>query len=272
MRRPAAFARGRHRADGLGSVERRHRTAVARELSNEPSPWSGRCGGGSYRRFPADQPAFAGRRIGTGKVAGESSTFVAAPFRVRERATKIFRALLPCQIQIFFPAGTWGNRSSAPPVQRRYLAGAVAERFPGFADIEYPNWRSFLARLSAEAERAGWPGPVVLDELLCLLAADPALTSVLQSWLDRPERRLTLVARRRGVPCAVRPGGHRPATPGCPPPRGSSRCPCRGTAGGARRRRSGAAAGARSRARPAPRPVPRGEPSGPPGSPRRARR
>ena len=81
---------------------------------------------------------------------------------------------------------------SAPPVQRRYLAGAVAERFPGFADVEYPDWRSFLARLSAEAGRIGWPGPFVLDELPYLLAADPTLAGVLQSWLDRPERRLTL--------------------------------------------------------------------------------
>ncbi len=81
---------------------------------------------------------------------------------------------------------------SAPPVQRRYLAGAVAERFPGFADVEYPDWRSFLARLSAEAGRTGWPGPFVLDELPYLLAADPTLAGVLQSWLDRPERRLTL--------------------------------------------------------------------------------
>ena len=81
---------------------------------------------------------------------------------------------------------------SAPPVQRRYLAGAVAERFPGFADVEYPDWRSFLTRLSAEAERAGWPGPVVLDELPYLLAADPTLAGVLQNWLDRPERRPTL--------------------------------------------------------------------------------
>ena len=81
---------------------------------------------------------------------------------------------------------------SAPPVQRRYLAGAVAERFPGFAEVEYPDWRSFLARLSAEAGRIGWPGPFVLDELPYLLAADPTLAGVLQNWLDRPERRLTL--------------------------------------------------------------------------------
>ncbi len=82
---------------------------------------------------------------------------------------------------------------SVPPVQRRYLAEAVAERFPGFADVEYPDWRSFLTRLSADADRAGWQGPWVLDELPYLIDADPTLTGVLQNWLDRPERRLRLV-------------------------------------------------------------------------------
>ena len=82
---------------------------------------------------------------------------------------------------------------SAPPVQRRYLAAAVAERFPGFADVEYPDWRSLLMRLAAEAEQQGWPGPFVLDELPYLLAADPTLAGVLQNWLDRPERRLQVV-------------------------------------------------------------------------------
>ena len=82
---------------------------------------------------------------------------------------------------------------SAPPVQRRYLAEAVAQRFPGFADVEYPDWRSLLTHLSAEAERQGWPGPFVLDELPYLLAADPALAGVLQNWLDRPERLLQVV-------------------------------------------------------------------------------
>lgn len=82
---------------------------------------------------------------------------------------------------------------SAPPVQRRYLAAAVAERFPGFADVEYPDWRSLLARLAHEAERTGWQGPFVLDELPHLIAADPGIAGVLQNWLDRPERRLCTV-------------------------------------------------------------------------------
>ena len=82
---------------------------------------------------------------------------------------------------------------SAPPVQRRYLAAAVAERFPGFADVEYPDWHSFLTRLSSEADRVDWQGPFVLDELPNLMAAEPGIAGVLQNWLDRPERRLCVV-------------------------------------------------------------------------------
>ena len=82
---------------------------------------------------------------------------------------------------------------SAAPIQRRYLAAAVAERFPGFASVEYPDWRSFLDRLRAEAVAAGWPGPFILDELPYLIAADPTFASVLQNWLDRPGPRPSVV-------------------------------------------------------------------------------
>ena len=75
---------------------------------------------------------------------------------------------------------------SAPAVQRRYLARAAAARFPGFAEVEYPDWRAFLERLADAAARADWPGPVVLDELPYLTAADPDLPGALQNWLDRP--------------------------------------------------------------------------------------
>lgn len=82
---------------------------------------------------------------------------------------------------------------SAPAVQRRYLAAAVAKRFPGFADVEYPDWRVFFVRLAAEAARANWQGPFILDELPYLVAADPAVASVLQNWLDTPEHRPCVV-------------------------------------------------------------------------------
>ena len=80
--------------------------------------------------------------------------------------------------------------NSAPRVQRRYLAAAVAGRFPGFADIEYPTWRALLARLSVEAGQAGWPGPFVVDELPHLIAADPEFPGQFQHWLDQPGRNL----------------------------------------------------------------------------------
>ncbi len=82
---------------------------------------------------------------------------------------------------------------SAPAIQRRYLAAAVAQRFPGFADVEYPDWRAFLERLSTAAAHADWPGPFIVDELPYLIAADPSVVGVLQNWLDRPERRPCLV-------------------------------------------------------------------------------
>ena len=82
---------------------------------------------------------------------------------------------------------------SVPAVQRRYLATAVARRFPGFDDVEYPDWRSFLLRLAAESDGSAWPGPFVLDELPYLIAADPTLTGVLQGWIDGAPGRPTVV-------------------------------------------------------------------------------
>ncbi len=82
------------------------------------------------------------------------------------------------------------GENSAPEVQRRYLASAVAERFPGFADIEYPTWRSLLARLSVEADQVGWRGPFIVDELQHLMAADRCFLSQFQNWLDQPGRNL----------------------------------------------------------------------------------
>lgn len=82
---------------------------------------------------------------------------------------------------------------SAPTVQRRYLAAAVAKRFPGFADVEYLDWRAFFARLAAEAARTKWQGPFILDELPYLIAADSTVASVLQNWLDGPGHRPCVV-------------------------------------------------------------------------------
>ena len=73
---------------------------------------------------------------------------------------------------------------SAPYVQRRYFAEAVATRFPGFADVEYRDWAGLLGRLAREAGASGWRGPVILDELPYLVATSSELPSVLQRWVD----------------------------------------------------------------------------------------
>ena len=82
---------------------------------------------------------------------------------------------------------------SAPEVQRRYLASAIAERFPGFADVEYPTWRSLFSRIAAEADQSGWPGPLVVDEMPYLIAADRGFPGEFQNWLDQPGRSLRIV-------------------------------------------------------------------------------
>lgn len=87
---------------------------------------------------------------------------------------------------------------SAPDVQRRYLARAISTRFPGFADVEYPDWAALFARLSAAAKAAGWRGPVIVDEVPYLVATSPELPSVLSRWLDHDAKAARLVVALAG--------------------------------------------------------------------------
>lgn len=87
---------------------------------------------------------------------------------------------------------------SAPEVQRRYLAQAIAARFPDFAAVEYPDWAALLARLAGEARAAAWRGPFVIDELPYLVATAPELPSVLQRWLDHEAKAARLVVAVAG--------------------------------------------------------------------------
>ena len=81
---------------------------------------------------------------------------------------------------------------SAPAVQRRYLASALTSLFPGFDEVEYPDWRALLQRLDRDADNKGWRGPLIIDELPYLVAAQPEILSVLQNWLDSSTRRVSL--------------------------------------------------------------------------------
>lgn len=74
---------------------------------------------------------------------------------------------------------------SAETVQRRYFAEALADKLPGFNDVEYPDWLALLRRLSSDARAIGWKGPLVLDEFPHLVSSATSLPSVLQNWIDR---------------------------------------------------------------------------------------
>jgi hypothetical protein len=87
----------------------------------------------------------------------------------------------------------WGRRhdglytvadQSAAIVQRRYLAESLAGRFPGFAEVDYPDWRSLFRAVARAARQRTWRGPLILDEFPYLAASDPGLASVLQAWID----------------------------------------------------------------------------------------
>jgi hypothetical protein len=87
---------------------------------------------------------------------------------------------------------------SAAPLQRAYFAHAIGTRFAGFDAVTYPDWRSLLARLAEESVRAGWRGPLVLDEMPHLAGADKAFASVLQNWIDHAARSARLVVALAG--------------------------------------------------------------------------
>lgn len=81
---------------------------------------------------------------------------------------------------------------SVAELQRAYFAEAVGERLPGFAEVQYRDWRSLLSRLARDARLAGWRGPLILDELPYLVLASPELPSVLQRWIDHEAREARL--------------------------------------------------------------------------------
>lgn len=87
---------------------------------------------------------------------------------------------------------TIADQSSAE-VQRRDFARVVAERLPGFGDVEYLDWRALLTRLAKDAESAAWRGPLVIDELPFLVATSPELPSLLQRWVDYESERARLI-------------------------------------------------------------------------------
>lgn len=87
---------------------------------------------------------------------------------------------------------------SVAEIQRQYFAEALAVRLPGFAEVEYRDWRSLLSRLAREAQVSGWRGPLIFDELPYLVLASPELPSVLQRWIDHEAREARLAVAIAG--------------------------------------------------------------------------
>lgn len=87
---------------------------------------------------------------------------------------------------------------SAPDIQRKYVAQALAGLFPMLAEASYGDWRSLLRALSREASASRWHGPVIFDELPYLVAAVPELPSVLQHWIDHEAREASLAVAVAG--------------------------------------------------------------------------
>jgi uncharacterized protein len=67
-------------------------------------------------------------------------------------------------------------------LQRASFAAELERLLPGFAAVRYPDWESLLDRVWREAPRAA---VIALDEFPSLVAADPALPSLLQKLVDR---------------------------------------------------------------------------------------
>ncbi len=87
---------------------------------------------------------------------------------------------------------------SAAPIQRRYFAASLAARFPGFDQVQYPDWRSLLGRISAEATHQSWRGPLIVDEFPYLVATSPELPSIFQVWVDQGAKEALLAVALAG--------------------------------------------------------------------------
>lgn len=82
---------------------------------------------------------------------------------------------------------------SSALVQRKYFALALDKIFPGFSDVEYPDWSIFFKRLAQSAMAAKWRGPIIIDELPYLIMESPEFPSILQKFIDHEAKEAKLI-------------------------------------------------------------------------------
>lgn len=73
---------------------------------------------------------------------------------------------------------------STSSIQRKYFSLALEKALPGFSSVDYPDWTSFFSRLTQDAKKNKWRGPLVIDELPYLISVSPELPSILQKFID----------------------------------------------------------------------------------------
>jgi AAA+ ATPase superfamily predicted ATPase len=76
------------------------------------------------------------------------------------------------------------------PLQLESLATVLSRRLPDFDKVRYRTWDELLASLYARVDRFT---PVCLDEFPYLAQADPALPSILQRYIDRPDSQVAWI-------------------------------------------------------------------------------
>ena len=82
---------------------------------------------------------------------------------------------------------------SAASIQRKYFAMAIEQALPGFAEVEYPDWRALFIRLAQDASRLKWKGPLIIDEIPYLIQNSPELTSIIQKFIDHEAKKAKLL-------------------------------------------------------------------------------
>ena len=87
---------------------------------------------------------------------------------------------------------------SASGIQREYLSMELDRVFPRFSDVTYPDWTKLFDRISTEASRDKWRGPLILDEFPYLVRSCPELPSILQRWIDREKQSGSIVVALSG--------------------------------------------------------------------------
>lgn len=99
--------------------------------------------------------------------------------RRRVGKSRLIREALAGRASAYYVAD---DRDAA--VQRSALAIEIARLIPGFADVTYQTWEAVLDRFARDAP----PRAVLaLDELPSIVARSPALPSLLQKFVDRPQ-------------------------------------------------------------------------------------